>query len=670
VGVAADVAGALGVAVPEVAEAVALVSIRSLEEVKRMVEAAQAVLTASVVDSRTTRREAVGRSVRGVPAEVRRDVALFRGLNTPTAKAVVEVSVDAPSQAPGLFRRWVDGEVGEEKLVSFFKSTDLLSEDGRREADGEVAEVAGQVGVRDFRERVNRVVARLEPEQAAERVRQAHERRHVSLRPTGEGMANLTGLLPGVAGQGVEAILSAYAKSRKAAGDERTEAQVKADALTGIVIGWAQATGRAPKGFTSTYRIRPAGATKPTDIQDASNDEDGPVAEPESVPSAESALDTGAGAGRDGQSPSDRDLSGGDAAPPDRSDADADGGNAVDDVGDGALLGLGEVEAAREAFARFLNDPARNPGSGLGSGGPGSDLASDVSGDVGGGPGSGGSVLPPGVGVQVNLVITDVSLFGFSDTPADLFGVGVVPAPIAREMVKDGHGRGVATLKRLYTDPVSGALVAMESKSRVFSDGLAQMIGVRDQFCRFPFCDTRIKHLDHIHPHSRGGATSFGNAQGLCAHHNLIKEADGAVTYPRDEEQGAGAGDAAEVGSAMVDAFRPGGGDIVTRLACGEEFTSPARWVPHETAATLGWQVNGPDGATGSSPVVPGTVYLVPEGGVDDRGVDDREADDHDEADSDFWDRPVPVDPQPELAEFYTDEYMNKLCDEYENEAA
>jgi hypothetical protein len=68
--------------------------------------------------------------------------------------------------------------------------------------------------------------------------------------------------------------------------------------------------------------------------------------------------------------------------------------------------------------------------------------------------------------------------------------------------------------------------------------------------------------------------------------------------------------------------------------------------------------------------VVPGTVYLVPEGGVDDRGVDDREADDHDEADSDFWDRPVPVDPQPELAEFYTDEYMNKLFDEYEKEAA
>jgi hypothetical protein len=37
---------------------------------------------------------------------------------------------------------------------------------------------------------------------------------------------------------------------------------------------------------------------------------------------------------------------------------------------------------------------------------------------------------------------------------------------------------------------------------------------------------------------------------------------------------------------------------------------------------------------------------------------------------SDFWDRPVPVDPQPELAEFYTDEYMNRLCEEYENEAA
>jgi hypothetical protein len=548
---ASGVAGALGVAVPEVAEAVALVSIRSLEEVKRMVEAAQAVLTASVVDSRTTRREAVGRSVRGVPAEVRRDVALFRGVNTPTAKALVEVSVDAPVQAPQLFEQWVEGQVGEEKLVSFFKSTDLLTGEGRREADGEVADVAGQVGVRDFRERVNRVVARLEPEQAAERVRKAHERRHVSLRPTGEGMATLTGLLPGVAGQGVEAILSAYAKSRKAAGDERTEGQVKADALTGIVIGWAQATGRAPKGFTSTYRIRPGGATKPT--------------------AAENAADPAIGA------------------------------DAVDEMDD-ALPGLGEVDAAREAFARFLTDPAGTSGSGPGGDGLGADGTRP--------DGIGGSVLPPGVGVCVNLVITDVSLFGFTDTPAELFGLGPVPAPIAREMVKDAHARDVATLRRLYTDPASGALVGMESKSRIFPDGLAQMIGARDQFCRFPFCDTRIKHLDHIHPHSQGGATSFGNAQGLCAHHNLIKEADAATTYP------------------VTDA-----GDIITRLACGEEFTSPARWVPHETAESM--------------------RFLSDEVAV-----------------SDFWDRPVPVDPQPELAEFYTDEYMNRLCEEYENEAA
>jgi hypothetical protein len=411
---ASGVAGALGVAVPEVAEAVALVSIRSLEEVKRMVEAAQAVLTASVVDSRTTRREAVGRSVRGVPAEVRRDVALFRGVNTPTAKALVEVSVDAPVQAPQLFEQWVEGQVGEEKLVSFFKSTDLLTGEGRREADGEVAEVAGQVGVRDFRERVNRVVARLEPEQAAERVRKAHERRHISLRPTGEGMATLTGLMPGVAGQGVEAILSAYAKSRKSGGDERTEAQVKADALTGIVIGWAQATGRAPKGFTSTYRIKPGGATKPT--------------------AAENAADPAIGA------------------------------DAVDEMDD-ALPGFGEVEAAREAFARFLTDPAGTSGSGPGGDGLGADGTRP--------DGIGGSVLPPGVGVCVNLVITDVSLFGFTDTPAELFGLGPVPAPIAREMVKDAHARDVATLRRLYTDPASGALVGMESKSRIFPDGLA-----------------------------------------------------------------------------------------------------------------------------------------------------------------------------------------------------
>jgi len=38
-------------------------------------------------------------------------------------------------------------------------------------------------------------------------------------------------------------------------------------------------------------------------------------------------------------------------------------------------------------------------------------------------------------------------------------------------------------------------------------------------------CPRSATHADHVHPHSRGGATSVGNGQALCAHHNLVKGA-------------------------------------------------------------------------------------------------------------------------------------------------
>ena len=36
-------------------------------------------------------------------------------------------------------------------------------------------------------------------------------------------------------------------------------------------------------------------------------------------------------------------------------------------------------------------------------------------------------------------------------------------------------------------------------------------------------CKARPTHADHVHPWSRGGATTLANAQALCARHNLAK---------------------------------------------------------------------------------------------------------------------------------------------------
>lgn len=140
--------------------------------------------------------------------------------------------------------------------------------------------------------------------------------------------------------------------------------------------------------------------------------------------------------------------------------------------------------------------------------------------------------------VAVNLVITDDALLAGTSTPAIVSGYGPVPAAVARRLV-DGavsDTRSTATLRRLYRHPRSGALVAMESRSRCFPKGLAAFIDVRDQTCRTPYCDAPIRHRDHATAHRRGGPTSAVNGLGECESCNYAKEAPGwQVTTTTDD---------------------------------------------------------------------------------------------------------------------------------------
>jgi hypothetical protein len=84
--------------------------------------------------------------------------------------------------------------------------------------------------------------------------------------------------------------------------------------------------------------------------------------------------------------------------------------------------------------------------------------------------------------IAVNLVLSDETLMGGSNAPADISGYGPVPAALAREMVSRAVGdeRSRVTLRRLYARPTSGSLVAMESRARLFPRGLAAFIRFRD----------------------------------------------------------------------------------------------------------------------------------------------------------------------------------------------
>ncbi|MEV8150841.1 DUF222 domain-containing protein [Arthrobacter sp. NPDC080073] len=159
---------------------------------------------------------------------------------------------------------------------------------------------------------------------------------------------------------------------------------------------------------------------------------------------------------------------------------------------------------------------------------------------------------PGGIsGVEVQLVMTDGTLFQGDAEPARLPGFGIVPAGWARAMLagNKGHaepgqvgnehgapgqpGQGgdlKLWLRRLFTAPGTGDLVAADSRARLFPAGMRRFIQARDDTCRTPYCDAPIRHFDHIIPWHHGGTTSLANGAGLCEACNHTKELKGWTT--------------------------------------------------------------------------------------------------------------------------------------------
>ncbi len=194
--------------------------------------------------------------------------------------------------------------------------------------------------------------------------------------------------------------------------------------------------------------------------------------------------------------------------------------------------------------------------------------------------------IPGGIsGVEIQLVMTDRTLLQADSEPARLPGYGTIPAAWARKLALtggsatgtpatdpgpsnpgspatadtggDGHTAGTATgagviadgagdaaadasgrhgldlwVRRLYTAPASGELVAMDSKARLFPVRLKRFLQIRDDTCRTPYCDAPIRHHDHISAWHNGGPTTVDNGQGLCEACNHTKETPGWTAKP------------------------------------------------------------------------------------------------------------------------------------------
>jgi hypothetical protein len=129
------------------------------------------------------------------------------------------------------------------------------------------------------------------------------------------------------------------------------------------------------------------------------------------------------------------------------------------------------------------------------------------------------------VPVEIELVMRVETLLGDDRTPAHLSGYGPLPAAQARRLVRDREAD--TWVRRLFVRPDSGQLMAMDSRRRRFGGRLRRFVIIRDQFCRTPWCDAPIRHVDHPTPNRDDGPTDSQNAQGLCEACNYAKEAPG-----------------------------------------------------------------------------------------------------------------------------------------------
>jgi hypothetical protein len=117
----------------------------------------------------------------------------------------------------------------------------------------------------------------------------------------------------------------------------------------------------------------------------------------------------------------------------------------------------------------------------------------------------------------VRIVLTDTTLVGGDDGPAELTGYGPISAPVARNIAADGIWQA------LRTDS-AGTLAAVGRHRYRPSPALAEFIRGRDHTCRFPGCAQPAYRCDIDHTtRFPVGETEPGNLACLCRHHHRLK---------------------------------------------------------------------------------------------------------------------------------------------------
>ena len=354
---------------------------------------------------------------------------------------------------------------------------------------------------------VDRALTALDPDGVSRRARRNTFRRHVSRpRQAGAGVCEMRLLMPRADAFLVDATLDAIAASARAAGDERTTGQLRADALVALSLHALRAGQHRAAGQRATGPIAAdddAAAESAVDAATADLMPDGvPLAE---LLAALSGLVSHAGPW---WMPSGTDPI---ALPP-------------------GLTVHVDVTVPMDHLAALLDESSSGPPGGnapdgrlLGSAGPPGDSL-----DAAGMPDSEPLDEPPDIGSSGDpracAPLGEASLgAGGRSMP--------VPAAVARALAAGG------TWRRLITDPIVGTVVDVGRTRYRPPAGLADLVRARDRVCTHPGCEVPARgcDLDHITPWASGGTTSLENLTCLCRAHHRLKHTPGwALTRTGD----------------------------------------------------------------------------------------------------------------------------------------
>ena len=216
--------------------------IRLLEELKSAAAAAQVKLTAAFAEQRRAANLAAGVPDRQAGRGIAGEIGLARRISPHRAQREVGWARILVAELPATLATLAAGGTSEWRALLVARETAWLSREHRAAVDAELAPRLGSLGDRQVEAEAKRLGYRLDPAGYVERMRNAPNERHVTIRPAPDAMVRLSALLPAPQGVACYASLASAADTSTAAGDTRGRGQIMADTLIERLTGQQSAS--------------------------------------------------------------------------------------------------------------------------------------------------------------------------------------------------------------------------------------------------------------------------------------------------------------------------------------------------------------------------------------------------------------------------------------------